>query len=111
MDETTDRPATVMTDLEALVEVQPDAIVSRTFLRKGGVRGIVFAFDAGQELSEHTSSHEAIIQVLSGTAAVSLGKEHHDLSAGSWVHMPARLSHAVRATTPLVMVLLMLGND
>lgn len=89
--------------------VQPDRIVSRAFFKDAGLRGTLFAFDAGQELSEHTASAPAVIQILQGSADVTLGAERFELNAGAWLHMPAQLKHSVRAKTPLIMALFLFG--
>ena len=103
---------TLIPDLEALVnEIQPDSIVSRTFCRDNGLKAILFGFDAGQELSEHTSSQAAIIQIVKGDATVTLGDDQHELSAGAWMSMPPRLKHSIVAKTQLHMLLLMLGLE
>lgn len=98
-------------DLSSLApEVPDDSILSRTFLREGGLKAILFSFAAGQELSEHTSAHPAILHFLSGTADLTLGTEEKTAEPGTWVHMPARLPHSVVAKTPVVMLLLMLPS-
>lgn len=103
---------TLIEDLAGLVEsIQQESIISRTFLKDDRMKAIVFGFDAGQELSEHTSSQMAIIHILSGEAVVTLGEDRHELAAGGWIHMPPRLKHSVYATTPLVMLLLMFGGE
>jgi quercetin dioxygenase-like cupin family protein len=68
----------------------------------------LFGFDTGQELSEHTASVPAIIQIISGQASITLGSETLAVEPGTWIHMEAKLSHAIRATSPLVMLLVML---
>lgn len=90
--------------------IQPDSIISRTFFKSEQLKGIVFGFDVGQELSEHTSSQAAIIQIVQGEAAVTLGEDRHELCAGSWVHMPPHLKHSIYAKTSLMVLLLMLGK-
>ncbi len=103
---------TLIENLEDLIEsIQPDSIVSRTFYKDERLKGIVFGFDAGQELSEHTSSQAAIIQIVQGEATVTLGEDQHELNAGSWIHMPPHLKHSVYAKAPLIMLLLMFGAD
>ena len=103
---------TVVENLTELLDtIQPDSIVSRTFVKSDRMKGILFGFDVGQELSEHTSSQYAIIQILQGDATVTLGNDTHELSAGGWVHMPPRLKHSVLAKSKLVMLLLMLGTE
>lgn len=103
---------TLVDDLAGLIgTIQPDTIVSRTFHKANGLKGVLFGFGAGQALSEHTSSHAAMIQILSGEAEVTLGDDRHQLAAGAWVHMPPRMKHSVYAKTPLTMLLLMLTTE
>ena len=47
---------THLPDLAALIEVNDDATVSRTVLKAEGARIVLFSFDTGQELSEHTAA-------------------------------------------------------
>jgi quercetin dioxygenase-like cupin family protein len=103
---------TLIEDLAGLIdEIKPDSIVSRTFFKSDRMKAILFGFDTGQELSEHTSSQTAIIQIVQGEATVTLGEDRHELTAGSWVQMPPRLKHSVYAKTPLMMLLLMFGTE
>ena len=103
-----EREYILVDDLAALSgTIQPESIVSRTFFKGDRLQALLFGFDAGQELSEHTSSQAAIIQIVQGEATVTLGEDRHELNAGSWLHMPPRLKHSVHAKTPLVMLLLM----
>lgn len=98
-------------DAEGVVSIADDsafrdhAIVSRTVLQTPQLRVVLFHFDAGQELTEHTSPHRALVQILSGSCAFKLGVAWHDLKAGDLVHMPPGLSHAVRATGRFSMLL------
>ena len=102
---------TLIPQVAGLIEtIQPESIVSRTFYRGDGMKAILFGFDAGQELSEHTSSQTAIIQIVQGEATVTLGDDRHELSAGAWLHMPPRLKHSVIAKSPLLL-LLMFGKE
>jgi quercetin dioxygenase-like cupin family protein len=96
---------------DLLGTIQPDSIISRTIYKGKELKAVLFGFDQGQELSEHTSSHEAIIQVIRGRATVTLGGDSHELEAGGWVHMAPRLQHTVHAQTPLIMLLLMLSAN
>ena len=83
----------------------PNGIVSRTLLRTPTARVVLFGFAAGQELTEHTSTQHALIQVLSGEGEFSLGGKPHALKAGDFLHMPPNLPHAVKATSQLAMLL------
>ena len=100
--------ATVFTDLAAEVEIPVEGTLSRVLYKDDAVRVVVFAFDAGQELTEHATPLPAIIQVVSGRLALDLGGQHVDAAPGVWVHMPPSLPHGVRALEPSVMLLTML---
>ena len=103
---------TLIPELEGLIDaIPPESIVSRTFYKDSHMKAILFGFDTGQELSEHTSSQTAIIQIIRGEATVTLGDDTHELAAGTWMHMPPRLKHSIRAKTPLLMLLLMFGTE
>jgi quercetin dioxygenase-like cupin family protein len=100
----------VVTDLPARTSVQPDSTVSSTVLRAEGARVVLFAFDAGQELSEHTAAVPALLQVLSGKLAVTASGRTVDLVQGGLVHLPTRLPHAVLALEPTVLQLTLLDD-
>lgn len=107
-----DAPYTLIENMADLMgSIKPDSIISRTFYKDDGMKAILFGFDTGQELSEHTSNQTAIIQILQGDATVRLGDDKHELKEGSWIHLPARLKHGIYAKTPLIMLLLMLSTE
>jgi len=83
----------------------PNGIVSRTLLRAPNTRVVLFGFAGGQELTEHTSTQQALVQILSGECEFSLGTTPHHLKAGDLVYLPPNLPHAVRAMTQFSMLL------
>ena len=97
-------------DLTALVAVADDATVSRTVLQAEGVRLVLFAFDAGPELREHTAAVPVLLQVLDGRLQVASGELDVVLVPGGVVHLPARAPHAVVALEPSRMLLTMLDD-
>src|SRR5262245_33642575 len=82
-----------------------NGIVSRTILNTAHSRTILFGFAEGQELSEHTSTQHALIQIISGECEFSLDGKMHTLKAGAFLHMPPNLRHAVQAKEPFSMLL------
>ncbi|MFQ5398617.1 MAG: cupin domain-containing protein [Anaerolineae bacterium] len=105
-------PFSLHPNLTALLPViPPDSIVSRTVLDNGGLKVVLFGFAAGQELSEHTAAYPAILHFLSGKATLTLGETITAATAGTWVHMPARLPHSISAESELKMLLLLLKNS
>ena len=110
-DQPTDSEQPTMTDLAdvtALVGLAPESTVSRTVMRAEGARLVLFAFDAGQELTEHTAAVPALLQVLSGHLRIAADGRTVDLMPGGVVHLGARLPHGVVAVEPSIMLLTML---
>ncbi len=86
------------------------AVVSRTLIKKPTGTLTLFAFDAGQELSEHTAPFEAIVQVLDGEAELIIGGQPVRAKVGELVIMPADIPHAVKAVTRFKMLLTMIRS-
>jgi len=95
-------------ELTSLVEYAVDSIVSKTILDKSVGTITLFAFDKGQKLSEHTAPYDAVVQVLDGSAHLTIGGEDARVSAGEIIIMPANVSHAVAAEEKFKMLLTML---
>lgn len=92
-------------NLTRSVTVQPDGIVSQTLCNDDRLKVVLFGFDAGQELSEHTAAVPAIMHFLSGEADVTLGAESIRAGPNTWVRMDAGQPHSIVARTPVFMLL------
>lgn len=90
------------------VTYQPGSVVSRTLIDKKIGTLTLFAFDAGQGLSEHTAPFDAVVEVLDGTAAVTIDGTLHQVAAGQMIIMPANLPHSLKAEVPFKMLLVMI---
>lgn len=99
------------TVLEQELAYQPGAIVSRTIAKARGGSVTLFAFDAGQELSEHTAPFDAFVQVLDGSVELTIGGEKVVARAGETTRMPAGIPHALRALEPFKMILFMVREE
>ncbi|MEE1295718.1 MAG: cupin domain-containing protein [Bifidobacterium sp.] len=97
----------VIDDLDEMVAVQQDSTVSRTVMHTDGGNVVLFGFDAGQELSEHTAAMPVFVQVLSGRLLVTGGEDRAELAPGGLIYFPTRLPHAIKALEPSVMMLTM----
>lgn len=93
-----------------LVKYQDGAVVSRTVIDKQAGTVTLFAFDAGQGLSEHAAPYDALVQVLDGEVTISIAGKPYDLHAGEMIIMPANQPHAVRAVKRFKMVLTMIRS-
>jgi len=93
--------------LADLVSYQADAIVSKTLVKGETGSVTVFAFDRGQELSEHTVPFDALVYVFDGEAEIRISQAAHRVRAGEAIVMPANQPHAVKAVQRFKMMLSM----
>jgi quercetin dioxygenase-like cupin family protein len=95
---------------QAIVDYQSGAVVSKTLLKTGTGSVTVFAFDQGQELSEHSVSHDALVFLLDGAAEFRVSGNPHRVVAGELFMLPANEPHAVKATQRFKMLLVILRS-
>ena len=94
--------------LSGLIAPTPSGIARRILSKNNGGSLTLFAFDTGQGLSEHTAPIDAIVMVLDGRLALTIGGQGVIAPAGTIVRMPANVPHAVDAPEPSRMLLTML---
>jgi len=107
MSTTTDLTAQTLT-LNDMIAYQDGSVVSRTLIDKKVGTLTLFAFGAGQGLSEHTAPYDATIQVIDGEAEVIIEGKSHAVVAGQLIIMPANRPHSVRANQRFKMLLIMI---
>jgi len=110
MSELRRNPETAPTSVAHLVDYQDDAIVSRVVLKTPTGSVTVFAFGAGQSLSEHQVPHGALVHVLEGEAELTVNGVAHRLRAGEALLMPPGAPHTVRADARFKMMLTLLRS-
>jgi quercetin dioxygenase-like cupin family protein len=93
-----------------LVSYQTGSVVSRTVIDKKTGTCTVFAFDAGQGLSEHTAPFDALVQVLDGEAEITISGKPFNVKNGEMIIMPADKPHALKAVKRFKMMLVMIKN-
>ena len=101
-------PAASPQNLVSYIEYVTGSIVSRTLQDSDSGTLTLFAFDKGQNLSEHTAPFNAFIQVLEGEAEVRIGGQPHSVKSSEMILMPANVAHAVNATSKFKMLLIMI---
>jgi len=101
-------PKSEVLNVSNLAEYQTGAVVSRQIIKAEGGNVTLFAFDEGQELSEHTAPFDALVHVLEGEAEIKIAGQTFHLEAGEAILMPADQPHAVRAVKKFKMLLTIL---
>lgn len=101
-------PKAQILSLTEMVAIQEGAIVSRQIMKNEAGNVTLFAFDAAQELSEHTAPYDALAHVLEGEVEIRIQGQAFHLKSGEAIIMPAHQPHAVRAMTAFKMLLTMI---
>lgn len=96
--------------LNDMLTVQTGAVVSRTIINEKTGTITLFAFDKGEGLSEHSAPYDAYVQILDGAMDVTIGGEPFNLQAGEMIIMPADIPHALKASQPAKMLLVMIRS-
>jgi len=110
-----ERPGVIAPVAQALpladsVGYSAGAVVSKTLIDKQAGTLTLFAFDAGQGLSEHTAPYDATVQVLDGVGEFIIGGQAVPARPGELVIMPAGVPHSVRAPQRFKMLLIMIRS-
>ncbi len=101
-------PTAQILSLADLISYQEGAIVSRVILKAEAGNVTFFAFDEGQELSQHTAPFDALVHVLDGEVEIKISGQPFQLKTGEAIIMPANDPHAVKATKKFKMLLTMI---
>ncbi len=96
--------------LKDLVNYQDGSVVSREIIRKSTGTVTIFAFDKGQELSEHTAPFDALITILDGEAEVTIAGQAYRTEQGQMMILPANKTHALKALSKFKMLLVMIRS-
>jgi quercetin dioxygenase-like cupin family protein len=96
--------------LAALVDYQSGSVVSREILKGTTGKVTLFAFDAGEGLSEHTSPFNALVEIVEGEAEITISGQPNRVTAGELILMPAQQPHALAAVKRFKMVLTMIRS-
>ena len=92
------------------VSYQDGAVVSREIIKRPTGSVTLFAFDAGEGLSEHTAPFDALVQVLEGEAEITVAGRAHRVSGGEMIRLPAGQPHALKAVRRFKMLLTMIRS-
>ncbi|XZF12927.1 cupin domain-containing protein [Chitinophagaceae bacterium MMS25-I14] len=87
-----------------IIEYMPNAVVSRTIIKKTTGNVTVSSFDAGEELAEKTSPFDTYIQIIDGTAELTINDKTYNLKLGEGIIIPAHARHHFNANVQFKMI-------
>ena len=87
-----------------IIEYIPNAVVSKTIIKKTTGNVTVTSFDEGEELAEKTSPFDIYVQIIHGTAEVIINEKKYKLRLGEGIVIPAHVSHCFNANVQFKMI-------
>ena len=87
-----------------IIEYVPNAVVSKTIIKKTTGNVTASSFDAGEELAEKTSPFDNYVQIIDGTAEVVIDEKNYKLRLGEGIIIPAHSAHRFNANEQFKMI-------
>jgi quercetin dioxygenase-like cupin family protein len=87
-----------------IIEYVPNAIVSKTIIKKTTGNITLMSFDSGEELAEKTSPFDIFAQIIEGAAEITINKKVHHLQLGEGIIIPAHASNRIKAKQRFKMI-------
>jgi len=98
-------------NLKEFIDYSTGSVVSKTLIKKDIGNITLFAFDAGEGLSEHTAPFDAVVNIIDGEAEITLDGQAQTVAKGEMLIMPANIPHALHARVPFKMLLVMIRGE
>ena len=87
-----------------IIEYMPNAVVSKTIIKKSSGNVTVSSFDAGEELDEKISPFDNYIQIIDGTAELTINDKKFKIRLGEGIIIPAHSKHIFNANEQFKMI-------
>ncbi len=87
-----------------IIEYVPDAIVSRTIIKKTTGNVTATSIAIGEELSEKTIPFDTYVQIIDGSAQVTIGNKSMLVKLGEGIIIPAHAKHSFTAKEQFKMI-------
>lgn len=87
-----------------IIEYVPHAVLSKLIIKKITGSITISSFDAGEELAQKISPFDIFIQIIDGTAAITINDKHFNLTLGEGMIIPAHTSHQFNANEQFKMM-------
>ena len=92
-------------NLQDLIEYPTSGILSKVLVKDKNSQYSLFCLAADTDIEEHTSTRNAVINVVEGTGNLNLEGKDIALAPGVFVFMPANAPHALQAKENLAFIL------
>ncbi|CAN5639935.1 hypothetical protein BH11BAC3_BH11BAC3_24190 [soil metagenome] len=87
-----------------IIDYVPHSVLSRTIIKKTTGNITVSSFAAGEELAEKTSPFDNYIQIIDGSAEITIEDKIYSLTLGMGIIIPAHAKHWFNAEKQFKMI-------
>jgi len=87
-----------------IIQYIPNAVVSKTIIKKPTGNITATSFDAGEELADKTCPFDTYIQIIDGTAQLQIKGKKFVLNLGDGIIIPAHAKHEFSAVHQFKMI-------
>lgn len=98
-------------DLKTEVPIEEEQMLSKTLVQRKDLGMTVFSLDKDQEISRHSSPGDAMVNILSGLAEITIDEEVFEVAAGQAIVMPANIPHSLYAKEAFQMLLVVVKPE
>lgn len=104
-------PVSTVIDLKNIIGVEPGQVSSLTLVQRPSLGVTLISLDKGTSIGGHSSPGDAMANILSGQAEITIGDQVHIVSAGESMVMPANIPHALKAAEAFQMLLIVVKPE
>lgn len=98
-------------DLKTEVPIEEEQMLSKTLVQRKDLGMTVFSLDKDQEIGRHSSPGDAMVNILSGLAEITIDEEVFEVAAGQTIVMPANIPHSLYAKEAFQMLLVVVKPE
>lgn len=104
-------PHSEVLDLRKEVPLETDQVASMTLVQRKDLGMTIFSLDTDQEIGGHSSKGDAMVNLLTGKAKITIAEETFIVSAGETIILPANVRHALYAVEAFQMLLVVVKPE
>ena len=97
--------------LKTEVPIEEEQMLSKTLVQRKDLGMTIFSLDKDQEIGRHSSPGDAMVNVLSGLAEITIDEEVFEVAAGQTIVMPANIPHSLYAKEAFQMLLVVVKPE
>lgn len=98
-------PHATVLDLRNEIPVEEEQVSSKTLVQRRDLGITLISLDTDEAIGGHASPGDALVNMLSGVAEITIGESKHIVKGGEAIILPATVPHALYAIDAFQMLL------